>query len=107
MSEGRMTHRRLIILASILGIRAIYIGGVYYLYTTSNPRNAKTIGELPLPAGYKRVPAEKGSYAAWLRSVPLKKRGTKVYTYRNRELANFQWLSTGVVDMPLLTNDEQ
>lgn len=99
--------RLLLIIAAFLLAIVISIACVYYLYTTSNPRNAKTIGELSLPVGYKRVPAEKGSYAAWLRSLPLKKRGTKVYTYKNRELANFQWLSTGVVDMPLLTNDEQ
>ena len=86
---------------------AIAAACMFWLSTTSNPRNAKTIGELPLPIGYERVPAESGSYTAWLRSLPLKKRGAKVYLYKDHRLANFQWLSTAVVDLPLLSNDEQ
>lgn len=31
------------------------------------------IGAIPLPAGYQRVEAKKGSFAEWLRNVPLKK----------------------------------
>jgi Domain of unknown function (4846) len=31
------------------------------------------IGMIPLPPGYHRITAEKGSFAGWLRNVPLKK----------------------------------
>lgn len=96
-----------IVLAVTAGVMA---GGWYYfVYTNrdSNPRNAATIGELPLPVGYERVSAESGSYAAWLRALPLKERGTKVHVYNGRKVANYQWLSAAVVDIPLLSNDEQ
>lgn len=99
--------RFLIILVISLGLIGILGGYVWFSFRMSNPHNAKTIGELPLPVGYERVPADKGSYAEYLRSLPLKKRGTKVYTYRNHKVANYQWLSAGVIDMPLLSNDEQ
>ena len=96
-----------IVLAVLAGVLA---GGWYYfVYTNrdSNPRNAATIGELPLPIGYEREPAESGSYAAWLRALPLKERGAKVRLYKDNKVANYQWLSAAVVHMPLLSNDEQ
>ena len=96
------------IVAVVFGVVAAS-GWYYFVYANrdSNPRNAATIGEIPLPAGYMRVAAEKGSFAAWLRALPLKERGAKVQVYQDREVANYQWLSAAVVDMPLLSNDEQ
>ena len=102
-----MRKRVVIVISGIVGIIAVLAVCVCVLFITSNPRNAQTIGELPLPTGYERVDAPKGSYTAWLRSLPLKKRGTKVYLFKNHRKANFQWLSAAVVDMPLLSNDEQ
>lgn len=78
----------------------------WYVTTTSNTWDAKTIGDIPAPRGYTRVEAEDGSYAAYLRSLPLKKRGAKVQLYTGGE-ANYQILSTGVIDMTLLSNSEQ
>lgn len=106
----RRTKIWLIILVVLAVLGGMAAGGWYYfVYTNrdSNPRNAATIGELPLPAGYTRVAAEKGSFAAWLRALPLKERGAKVHVYKDRKVANYQWLSAAVVDMPLLSNDEQ
>lgn len=99
--------RFLIMLTICLGLICILGGYVYYIYRVSNPHNAKTIGEIPLPVGYKRIPADKNSFDEYLRSLPLKPRGSKVFLYRSRQLANYQWLSAGVIDMPLLSNDEQ
>ena len=96
-------------IAIILAIIVILtIGGVWAYYTskTSNPWNARTIGEIPAPFGYNRVEAPVGSYAEYLRNLPLKEKRTKVMLYKGGQ-ANFQFLSTGVIDQKLLSNYEQ
>lgn len=87
----------------------VSVGWYYFVFLNkdSNPHNAKTIGSLPLPLGYTRVLEKEGSYAAWLRSLPLKPRGTKVLLYNSNTPSNYQWLSAAVVNVPLLSNDEQ
>ena len=84
------------------------IGGIwaYYICKTSNPWNAHTIGEIPAPFGYHRVEAPAGSYAEYLRNLPLKEKGAKIMLYTGGQ-ANFQFLGTGVIDRPLLSNYEQ
>jgi hypothetical protein len=39
-----------------------------------------TVGDIPLPPGFHRLPPATGSFAAWLRSVSLKKDRT-VYLF--------------------------
>lgn len=73
---------------------------------TSNPWNARTVGDIPAPFGYTRVEAPEGSYAAYLRSLPLREKGTKVNLYTGGE-ANSQYLSTAVIDQDILSNSEQ
>ena len=94
-----------IILALVL---ILTIGGIWAYYTskTSNPWNARTIGEIPAPFGYHRVEAPAGSYAEYLRNLPLKEKGAKIMLYKGG-LANFQFLGTAVIDQPLLSNYEQ
>jgi hypothetical protein len=38
------------------------------------------VGSIPVPAGYQRIPADRSSFAGWLRDLPLKKDRT-VYLY--------------------------
>lgn len=78
-----------IILALVL---VLAIGGAwaYYISKTSNPWNARTIGEIPAPFGYHRVDAPAGSYAEYLRNLPLKEKGSKIMLYTGGE-ANFQF----------------
>ena len=85
----------------LLGI--IVAGGLWWYSRTSNPWNAKYIGDISTPFGYTRVD---GSYAEWLRELPLKKKGSKVKLYTGGN-ARYQWLSTGVIDLPMLSNAEQ
>lgn len=89
-------------------VAVIMVVGGWLLYSskTSNPWNAETIGDIPAPMGYTRIEAENGSYAQYLRSLPLKKRGTKVQLFTGGE-ARYQFLSTGVIDQDLLSNSEQ
>jgi hypothetical protein len=81
-------------------------GWLYYVSTHSNPWHAETIGDIPAPKGYSRVEASKGSYAEYLRNLPLKEAGTKIQLFTGGN-ANLQWLGTAVIDNPLLSNYEQ
>ncbi|MBR1426748.1 MAG: hypothetical protein IJ581_04775 [Paludibacteraceae bacterium] len=106
-NQKKLLRSGIYILFILCGIVAVV--GYYFIYLNrdNNPHNAKTIGEIPLPMGYTRLPANEGSYATWLRSLPLKPRGTKVHLYNSTKPSNYQWLSAAVVDIPLLSDDEQ
>lgn len=60
---------------------------------------AKHIGAIPLPEGYLRLPKAKGSYADYLRNLPLKKDNT-VYlfngTKKNNQSAQYAVLETDI-----------
>ena len=79
---------------------------IFYGSKTSNPHNYATIGDIPTPWGYERVSGDDATYGWYLRSLPLKKKGSKVQFYTGGE-ARFQSLCYAVVDLPLLSNAEQ
>lgn len=99
-----MKKKILLSLALILVIVVGVSGYCWWVSKTSNPWNAETIGHIPTPIGFERD--EVDGYGEYLRSLPLKKRGAKVHLFTGG-LANFQWLSAGVIDIPLLSNAEQ
>ena len=91
----------------ILSVVLVLSGAAFILFLeASNPCNARTIGDIPAPFGYDREEADKGSYPEFLRSLPLKKRGSKVMLFTGGR-ARLQFLSAAVVDLPLISNDEQ
>lgn len=79
---------------------------VLYGSKTSNPRNYATVGDIPTPFGYERIDGDDAAYSRYLRSLPLKKKGTKVQLFTGGD-ARFQSLCFAVIDLPLLSNDEQ
>lgn len=93
-----------------ISLTVIAIGGfclwILFGSKTSNPNNYKTIGEIPEPWGYERIRGEDVAYANYLRSLPLKGRGSKVQLYTGGD-ARFLSLNYAVVDMSLLSNAEQ
>ena len=93
-----------------ISLTVIAIGGfclwILFGSKTSNPNNYKTIGEIPEPWGYERISGEDVAYANYLRSLPLKGRGSKVQLYTGGD-GRFQSLNYAVVDMSLLSNAEQ
>lgn len=98
-----MKKNRRIILA-LLGI--LLVGFALTFFTLiSNPWNAKCVGDIPCPVGYSRLECT-DSYTSFLRELPLKKRGSLVHLYTGG-VARLQFLSAGVVDMPVLSNSEQ
>lgn len=98
-----MKKKLLKVLGCLVLLAIVVAGGLWWYSRTSNPWNAKCIGDISAPIGYTRVD---GSYAEWLRELPLKKRGSKVKLYTGGN-ARYQWLSTGVIDLPMLSNAEQ
>ena len=96
------------IIGTFLEVIAVGGFGLWILVgsKTSNPNNYKTIGEVPEPWGYERISGEDVAYTNYLRSLPLKERGSKVQLYTGGD-GRFQSLNYAVVDMPLLSNAEQ
>lgn len=99
--------KRLLILMLMLLCIATGVGmWIIYGSKTTNPHNYKTIGEIPTPWGYERLMPNDGGYAEYLRSTPLKEKGSKIMLYTGGE-SRLQSLAYAVLDMPLLSNDEQ
>ena len=92
----------LLVVIAALGYGAwILLGG-----KTSNPNNYATVGDIPTPWGYERIKGEDATYSEFLRSLPLKRKGSEVLFYTGGK-ARFQSLNYAVVDLPLLSNAEQ
>jgi hypothetical protein len=89
----------------IFTISLLVIAVLFFFGFVSNPFNRNNIGSIQPPMGYQRIATDDG-FANYLRSLPLKKRGTLVRLHDDK-LARYQLLSTAVVDMPLLGSDEQ
>lgn len=98
-----MMKKALKVIGFLLLIGIMTAGTIWWYSHTSNPWNAQTVGDIAAPIGYERV---EGSYAEFFRSLPLQERGRKVQLYTGGD-ARFQWLSTAVIDLPLLSNSEQ
>lgn len=101
-----MKKRILKIISVSLVLGTALVGCLLWYSQTSNPWDVKHIGDIDAPWGYTRVEAADGSYAEWLRQLPLKSKGSKVMLYTGGE-ANDQFLSAGVIDIPMLSNVEQ
>lgn len=94
-------------IVTILIVATAGIGAwIVYGKSVSNVMNHKTIGDICVPLGYERVEGEDPAYADWLRALPLREKGTDVMLYTG-EKGKMQSLNYAVVDLPLLSNDEQ
>jgi hypothetical protein len=71
----------------------------------TQPAFSSTIGKIPTPKGYTRINAPTGSFAAWLRQVPLKRDKT-VYLYNGKPKGN-QYAQYAVIDIPVGDKDLQ
>ena len=96
------------VVGALLAVIAVGGFGLWILFgsKTSNPHNYKTIGDIPEPWGYERISGDDAGYAKFLRSLPLKVRGSKVQLYTGGD-SRLQSLCYAVVDLPLLSNAEQ
>ena len=84
-------------------------GALYYIWKggpATNRNNYERIGSIPPPKGYERIPGSDPAFTAYLRSLPLKPKGSRVMLFTGGK-ANLQATAYAVVDLPLLSNDEQ
>src|SRR5215813_12225800 len=65
----------------------------------------KTIGEIPVPAGYKRIAAETNPMGEWLRKIDLKD-DPRIYLFNGRLRSN-QSTQFAVLDVPVGDKDLQ
>lgn len=73
-----------------------------------NYENAECIGYIAVPKGYERVCGNDKEYTEFLRSIPLKPKGSRVMLYGSNETARFGDRNKyAVIDLPLLSNAEQ
>lgn len=107
MKKKRSTATKIFgIIIALLVFAAIGYAWFHHDTKISNPHSYKTIGEIPVPYGYERINGSDSDYSAFLRSLPLKEKGTKVMLFTG-DTANYQFLSYAVVDLPILSNAEQ
>jgi len=71
----------------------------------AEPAVFKTVAEIPLPPGYKRIAMPAGSFGEWLRQIPLKK-DSRVYLY-NGSLKRNQSAQFAVLDISVGKKDLQ
>ena len=101
------TIKKILIVLLLIVISALGYGAwILFGSKTSNPNNYKTIGNIPTPWGYERIKGDDAAYSEFLRSLPLKGRGSDVMLYTGG-CSRFQSLNYAVVDIPLLSNAEQ
>lgn len=70
-----------------------------------DPAIPTRVGNVPLPEGYERLAAAKGSFAEWLQKVAIKKDNT-VYLYNGQPKRN-QEAQYAVLDIPVGKKDLQ
>ncbi|MCB9232033.1 MAG: DUF4846 domain-containing protein [Bacteroidia bacterium] len=81
------------------------VSAQYKWLTTYDPQNS-LFCRISTPAGYQRVPVQKGSFANWLRYLPLKPGLPEVKLY-NGQPKSRQDVHAAVVDLDVGTRDLQ
>lgn len=71
----------------------------------ASPNPYGSVGEIPVPEGFRRLETARNSFGAWLRRMPLKSDRT-VYLYNGQAKTN-QSAQFAVVDIPVGTSDLQ
>ncbi|PIE83993.1 MAG: hypothetical protein CSA07_04355 [Bacteroidia bacterium] len=71
---------------------------------SAGQRHETIASRIAPPAGYTRVPVKKGSFAEYLRALPLRPRGAKVRLYDGKERANNNSY-IAVVNLPIGTRN--
>ncbi len=77
-----------------------------YAWLTNYQAQNALVHQIPTPEGYTRVDLPKGSFGDWLRYVPLKSKGSKVYYFNGQEKYN-QSVHHSVLDIDVGKRDLQ
>lgn len=87
------------------GIIIFLLAGCRSATSQPAPNPYPSIGAIPLPAGYHRIPVPAAAFAAWLRNIPLKKDRT-VYLFNGVRKSN-QNAQFAVLDITVGKQDLQ
>lgn len=78
-----------------------------YGWITAERATSETLAQrIAPPEGFERIPAENGSFAHWLRGLPMKKAGAPVLTFTGKLKAR-QDVHTDVLDIDVGNRDLQ
>ena len=105
--EKAMTVKRAILSAVmfVLAFPCLATGNSYpWQMNETNPRHVAS--QIPPPTGFRRTEIESGTFADWLRHLPLKKRGAPVLLHDGKPKAN-QGVHVAVIDIDTGTKDLQ
>ena len=101
-----MTRKRLLLLLCAILVTVV-AGAAWLLWGgVSNPAGRKTIGEIRPPVGFERVEVAPDSFGAFLRAFPLQGRGAHMKYFDGR-MAYGQYLGYAVLDLPMISQNEQ
>lgn len=101
-------HLRALALAAALTLPIAPLAAApRYAWTATDPAPAATLAaRIAPPQGFERVPAPPGSFADWLRGLPMKADGAPVLTYTGAKKWR-QDVHVAVVDIDVGTRDLQ
>jgi hypothetical protein len=68
--------------------------------------NIQRVADMVPPPGYSRVKADTGTFAAWLRQLPLKHDTSRIHLY-NGEIKHYQAANFRIVDLDIGSTDLQ
>lgn len=68
--------------------------------------NEALVNQIPLPKGYRRIEVLKGSFAEWLRYLPLNPENSKVFLYDGRE-KTYQKAAHRIINIDIGNSDLQ
>lgn len=107
MKRMKNIGRIVIVILVVVGFIALVVNlWIEYGIDKSNPQSYETIGDIPTPEGFKRINGDDADYGNFLRSLPLKPKGSVIKYYWGG-IADLQELNYAVIDLPLLSNAEQ
>lgn len=97
----------LLFLAAVLAFSGSALARAPYGWLTSSAAPAATLAQrIAPPPGFERVPAPDGSFAAWLRGLPMRPEGAPVLTYTGKPKWR-QDVHVAVVDIDVGKRDLQ
>ncbi len=101
--KARLNLTLCLFLFLMLPIRAY---AFVYPWMENQHTDSAVIDLIDVPDGFERVNVESGSFAGWLRHLPLKRKGAAVYLYNGRKKPN-QDVHVAVIDIDTGSRDLQ
>jgi hypothetical protein len=87
-------------------IISLNLYGQDYLWLESYDSSQSIVNRIDVPDGFSRVRVESGSFGKWLRYLPLKKEGAKIYIYDGSTKSN-QSFHRAIIDIDIGDSDLQ